>query len=138
MYRKTAYILTVLLRIILWIIEGFLALRLILRLLDVNPSTPIAAFVYASTDVLLQPFRGLFPVEEIARGYFLEFSTLLAMAVYGLVLFLFLELIRWAANIQYASHGTATASPPTSPRMSYYKQPKQEPNNPPPKKDKQP
>jgi uncharacterized protein YggT (Ycf19 family) len=86
-------------RVILWVIEAFLIMRFALRLFAANPAAPFARFVYSSTDVLLQPFRGLFPPKFLEPGHFLEFSTLFAMAVYAMVIFLFLELIDWMSRV---------------------------------------
>jgi uncharacterized protein YggT (Ycf19 family) len=62
----------------------FLGMRVLLRLFGANPEAPFVQWVYASTGPLLQPFRGIFPTETIARDYVIDFTTLFALMVYGL------------------------------------------------------
>ncbi len=83
-------------RIVLAIVEVFLALRFILRLAGANATAPFAKFVYASSAALLEPFRGLFPTAMLEPGSVIEFSTLFAMIIYALFAYLIIELIRWA------------------------------------------
>jgi len=66
------------------ILEGFLALRVLLKLIAANPSSPIAALIYSFTVLFLVPFRGLTPTPA-ADGMVLEISTLFAMLIYGLI-----------------------------------------------------
>lgn len=63
----------------------FLGLRVVLRLFGANPDVPFVQWVYESSSVLLQPFRGIFPTETISDNFVIDFSALFAMVVYGLV-----------------------------------------------------
>lgn len=65
--------------------EIFLGLRVILRFFAANPNTPFVDWIYNSSEVLLQPFRGVFPTEVIGRNHVIDFSALFAMVVYGLL-----------------------------------------------------
>lgn len=71
----------------------FLGLRVLLRLFGANPEAPFVQWVYRSTDTLLQPFRGIFPTETIARDYVVDFSALFALLVYGLIGMALLSLV---------------------------------------------
>lgn len=66
------------------ILETLIALRIILKLIAANPASPIAALIYAITDLFLLPFAGL-TVTPSAGGMVLELSSLFAMLVYALV-----------------------------------------------------
>ncbi len=75
---------TQLIWLLLGILEGMLALRVLLKLIAANPGSPIAAMIYAITGLFLVPFRGLTPTPA-AGGMVLEISTLFAMLIYGLI-----------------------------------------------------
>ena len=75
---------TQLIWLLLGILEGLLGLRFLLKLIAANPSSPIAAFIYALSGLFLSPFHGL-TATPAAAGMVLEISTLIAMLVYGLV-----------------------------------------------------
>jgi len=70
--------------LLLGILEGLLALRVLLKLIAANPSSPIAAFIYAATNLFLTPFSGLTSTPS-AGGMVLEIPTLFAMLIYGLI-----------------------------------------------------
>jgi uncharacterized protein YggT (Ycf19 family) len=74
------------------IIEISLLLRFLFKLFGAR-DVGFAEFLYDSTDILLDPFRGIFRPEIVGDGSIIEFSTLIAMVVYGLATFLLLELI---------------------------------------------
>lgn len=75
------------------IAEIFLGLRVLLRLFGANAEVGFVRWVYDSSGVLLDPFRGIFPTREIAPGSFIDFSALFAMLVYGIVGLAFLSLV---------------------------------------------
>lgn len=66
------------------ILETLIALRILLKLIGANPGSPIAALIYAFTDLFLFPFAGL-TVTPAAGGMVLEISSLFAMLIYALV-----------------------------------------------------
>lgn len=75
------------------IVEVFLGVRFLFRLLGANPNNGFVSWLYDVSGQLLEPFRGIFPVEAVEPGYVLEFSTLFAMVAYGLLGFLVLTLV---------------------------------------------
>ena len=87
--------------LLLGILEGLLALRLLLKLIAANPNSGIAAFIYALTGLFLIPFNGL-TITPSAGGMVLEISTMFAMLVYGLIGWA-LERLIWV--IFYRPHG---------------------------------
>lgn len=92
---------TQLIWLLVGILEGLLALRVLLKLIAANPGSPVAAFIYAITGLFLGPFRGLTPTPA-AGGMVLEISTLFAMLIYGLIGWA-LERLVWL--IFYRPHG---------------------------------
>jgi hypothetical protein len=66
------------------ILEGLIGLRVGLKLIGANPASPIAALIYAFTDLFLFPFRDLIP-SPAAGGLVLELSSLFAMVLYALI-----------------------------------------------------
>jgi hypothetical protein len=71
------------------ILETLIALRILLKLIAANPSSPNAALINAFTDLFLFPFAGLTATPS-AGGMVLEISSLFAMLIYAL--------IAWAAE----------------------------------------
>jgi uncharacterized protein YggT (Ycf19 family) len=66
------------------ILETLIALRILLKLIAANPNSPIAALIYAFTDLFLFPFAGL-TATPAAGGMVLEISSLFAMLIYALI-----------------------------------------------------
>jgi YggT family protein len=66
-------------------VEALLVVRFLLRALAANADAGFAQAVYATTRVLVAPFTGLFGTPQIASGAALEFSTLIALIVYGAI-----------------------------------------------------
>jgi uncharacterized protein YggT (Ycf19 family) len=66
------------------LIGGFLALRFILKLFGANAENGFVSWIYEMTDVLLEPFRGIFEARVFENTYVFEFSTLFALLIYGL------------------------------------------------------
>ena len=68
----------------LGIVETLIALRVVLKLIAANPSSPFAAFIYNVSAVFLFPFSGLVGTPA-AGGMVLEISSIIAMLVYALL-----------------------------------------------------
>lgn len=66
------------------ILETLIGLRILLKLIAANPNSPIAALIYAFTDLFLFPFAGL-TVTPAAGGMVLEISSIFAMLIYALI-----------------------------------------------------
>ncbi|CAN5611907.1 hypothetical protein BH23PAT2_BH23PAT2_10430 [soil metagenome] len=62
-----------------------LGLRFVLRLFGASDSAAFVSWIYEMSATLLQPFRGIFPTQTFENNVVLEFSTLFAMIVYGLL-----------------------------------------------------
>jgi len=71
---------------LLGLMEVLLAFRFVLRLTGANPEAGFTSFIYGITYVFAAPFLNVFRITQIAGSVF-EWTTLLAMAVYGIVAF---------------------------------------------------
>ena len=74
-------------------VELVLGLRFVLKLFGANASNGFVSWVYEMSDVLLSPFRGIFPAEVFENRYVLEFTTLFAMLMYAVLGLLITALI---------------------------------------------
>lgn len=68
---------------ILGIVETLLLLRFLFKLLGANASSGVVQLIYAVTDVLMIPFRFIFPTNAVSGSVF-EWSVLVAMILYAL------------------------------------------------------
>lgn len=74
-----------LLSLIIFVVEALLIFRFLLKLLSASPASDFVAWVYATTEPLLQPFLFAFPTPSVKGGFTLEFTTLFALFAYGFV-----------------------------------------------------
>lgn len=73
-----------------WLVAGILltllGLRFLFALLGANPENGLADFVYSVTQPFVSPFFNLFSYDVVSAGRSrIEFFTLVAMLIYGLV-----------------------------------------------------
>jgi hypothetical protein len=87
--------------LILGVIEGLLAFQFVFRLGGANQTVPFVAFVRETTDVLMIPFRFIFPVTA-AEGAIFDWSILVGMFVYILFAWLLTELVRILYTASFA------------------------------------
>ncbi len=80
--------------LILTIVEILLAFRLVLRLLGANSVSTFVNLIYAITYPLIYPFIGIFSVTDNFTVASFELATLVAMAVYAVVAYIIVALIR--------------------------------------------
>lgn len=85
------------------LVEIFLGLRVILRFFAANPDNGFVRWVYSSSNVLMEPFRGIFAPAVIGRNHVVDFSALFAMVVYGLVALAFAALVSWLNPARYGA-----------------------------------
>lgn len=75
-------------------VVGFLlGFRILLRFLGANPNTPFVQWVYESSESLLAPFAGIFPVTRIEGGLVVDFPAVFAVIVYAFIGYLILEVV---------------------------------------------
>lgn len=66
------------------VVEGLLAIRFVLKLLQANPDAFFTSFIYMVSNIFVFPFVAVFQNTSVATSVF-EWTTLLAMLVYWLV-----------------------------------------------------
>lgn len=75
------------------VIIAFLALRFVLLLFGANAAAAFTKTIYSISDVLMAPFAAIFKVEKVEGAVF-DWSALLAMAVYALIGWGLVSLVR--------------------------------------------
>ena len=75
------------------ILNSLLCLRYLLKLMGINPSNPMAEFVYHITQPALTTFEGFIKTLEFG-GTVLEFNALIAIAIYGILGWVTVQLLR--------------------------------------------
>ncbi|MBI4034465.1 YggT family protein [Candidatus Saccharibacteria bacterium] len=73
--------------------EIILGLRVIFRLFAANIDNSFVNWIYQTSDVLMAPFRGIFPQVTLTNGHVLDISALFAMLVWAVVGYVVLALI---------------------------------------------
>lgn len=68
----------------LYVIETFLVLRFVLKLLQANPNAGFTKLIYQFSSIFTEPFRYVFPT-PVVEGSVFEWTTLLALGVYWLL-----------------------------------------------------
>jgi hypothetical protein len=74
------------------IVEGLIGLRVVLRMIAANPGNPFANFIYTLSNIFLWPFQTLVN-NPSSEGVVLEVSSIIAMIVYLLLAWVFVELL---------------------------------------------
>lgn len=76
---------------LLGILNGLLFIRFLLKLLGANPGAGFTNFMYAITNPFVQPFVGVLRSTILNPGI-IEWSTLIAMAIYWLIVWAIVRL----------------------------------------------
>jgi len=92
------YLLDRLLYIFLTVAEALLLLRFILKLFAANSSVGFVQWVYDTSGVLLDPFRGIFPDHVFKSTFVLDLSTLFAMIIYAVIVMVLLYIVDLVAT----------------------------------------
>lgn len=62
-----------------------LGLRIFFRLFDANPDADFVNWVYDTSGVIMEPFRGVFSPAVIERGYVLDIPAIFALIMYLII-----------------------------------------------------
>ena len=89
---KPQVIISALTSFIISFIEVLLGLRIFLKFFAASTNAPFVSWIYENTNPLLTPFLNAFPSPK-ASGFVLEFSSIFALMVYGLIGYLLSQLI---------------------------------------------
>jgi uncharacterized protein YggT (Ycf19 family) len=74
-----------------------LALGFVLRLFGASTSAAFTEWVYRTVARIMEPFRGMFPSQEVGDRSIVDFSLLFAMIVYALLAMALHALVSWLA-----------------------------------------
>jgi len=75
------------------VIGFLLGLRILLRFFGANPNTPFVRWIYESSDSLLAPFAGIFPVTRIDGGFIIDFPAIFGVIIYAFIGYLIMEVV---------------------------------------------
>ena len=89
--RMAAYRVTQMIYWIFGLVEGLIAIRIILKALGANPSAGFAQFIYGITAPLVAPFVNLFANPQ-TQANVLELTSVVALIVYALLAWLLAKL----------------------------------------------
>lgn len=78
---------------VLYLLEVFLFLRILLKFLEANPKALVVGLIYKYTDILIYPFEFIFP-DIYWRFYLIEIATISAMLGYWLAVYIIFKLLR--------------------------------------------
>lgn len=78
--------------LLLGIGEAFMIARVVLKLLAANADVGFVRFVYGVSAPLVAPFQGIFPTPT-GNGSVVEFSSLVAIAVYAVVAWAIVQVV---------------------------------------------
>ncbi len=81
---RLVHITTNLINVFVAAVLAVLGLRFVLRLFGANESATFVSWLYETSAVLLEPFRGIFPPQTFENNVVLELTTVFAMIVYAL------------------------------------------------------
>jgi hypothetical protein len=71
--------------VLLGVVDALIVMRVVLKALAANTGAPFTGFIYTVTNSLVWPFQGIFATRATSNGSVFEFSSLVAIAVYGLL-----------------------------------------------------
>jgi YggT family protein len=90
--RLATFRATQLIWLLLGLLEGAIALRVVFKLIAVNAANPFAALLYKVTDFFVAPFANLTGAPAVG-GMVLEISSIIAMIVYLLIAWAFERIV---------------------------------------------
>jgi uncharacterized protein YggT (Ycf19 family) len=100
---------------LLGVLEVILLLRLIFRLFGANEDSSFITFLYTLSHPFVTAFNGIFNDQTLGKYGVFEFSTLIAMVVYALIIWGLVSLV----NVIFAPIQTSHQTITTTRRSSY-------------------
>jgi uncharacterized protein YggT (Ycf19 family) len=110
-------------KLLVWFVHALLVLAVVilgiaffLQLFNASTTAAFTQWIYRSANVIMAPFRGIFPPVEADNGSVLNFALLFAMLMYGLLAVVVDSLLVWLdTKIRglRASEGVRPPQPPS-------------------------
>jgi len=82
---------------LLYLLELFLFLRLILKFFNASPKALVVNLIYTYSDILVSPFKFIFP-NLYWRNYLIETATISATVGYIIAVYVLFQLLRLFAK----------------------------------------
>jgi len=79
---------------ILGLLEIFLFIRFLLRFLGASQNAIAVNLIYKYSDILIFPFKFIFPDIALPRNFLIDTATVSAMIGYAILAFVFLEVLK--------------------------------------------
>ena len=83
---------------VLWyflgIVEVMLALRFVFRMTGANPASLVVSAIYSTSSVFVAPFRTIFPTTAVTDAAVVEWTTLVAMLLWALLIWGVVKLLQ--------------------------------------------
>ena len=117
--RFRTFKVTQLIWLLLGLLEGLIALRVLFKLLGVNAANTFATFLYGVTNIFVAPFASLTGAPS-AGGMVLEISSIIAMIIYlliawGIVKIVYVSFYRPRGPVSRRQTVIAEHTPPQAP-----------------------
>jgi uncharacterized protein YggT (Ycf19 family) len=110
-------------KVLVWIIYLFVLVAMVLlliafflRLFGANPESGFAEWIYRSVDEIMEPFRGIFPTEQLSDRSVLDFSLLFAVIIYAIFAIVAHGIVSW---ISYRLSRLERPPAPPQPQPQY-------------------
>jgi uncharacterized protein YggT (Ycf19 family) len=84
-FVQRSYLITRMVDFFVGLVMLILGLRILFRLFGANPSAGFVEWIYDTSDVIIAPFRGIFPPATIEPGNVLDVSAIFAVLVYAVL-----------------------------------------------------
>jgi uncharacterized protein YggT (Ycf19 family) len=76
-------------------LQTLIVFRIILSVIDADIDHPLVSWIYVTTDIFINPFRGIVAEEIILDNRFqLEITPIIALVFYAILAFVFSELAK--------------------------------------------
>lgn len=110
-------------RVLVWFIYAVVVVALVLltlafflRLFGASTEAEFTQWVYRSVSRIMEPFRGMFPSQELDGESVLDFSLLFAMIIYSILALALHSLVEWL-SYRVRRLGVAAAGSVSGPVM---------------------
>lgn len=79
---------------VLLVIETLISIRFVFKLIGARDGNRIVRFVYDSSDIFTEPFKGVVTGDWDIAGFYIDVDALLSLAVYMILAFVTIEIIK--------------------------------------------
>jgi len=73
-------------------LQTLIVFRIILKIINADPTNNIVSWIYNITETFIEPFKGIIAEEMLIDRFILELTPILALLFYAILGFVFVEL----------------------------------------------